>query len=318
MDRVVAITVTYNDAEYLKKCITALKQQTYAVARIIVVDNNSNMENRAIIETLNEDDIEILHLAENLGGAGGFEKGMAYAHNNHDPDWYWLMDADAAPRKDCLEKLMVHKSDKAYIGYLAPLIYGADLQQYQLYHHKRLSKYLERDIPLYSTYNEIPETSSIEADAFVGPLFSREAVKKVGNVDGSLFIYGDDLEYTYRVTRKFSALLIREAVIDHRDQPAANGVQKPINWWKDYYMFRNRFLFISKYQQNTMLRNIGYFLVGLRCFKQYIICLTYRMTPELKKVRKQILWNAYKDGKERKSGKIIDPAVFIGKIRGMK
>jgi GT2 family glycosyltransferase len=293
--------------------VDALLEQTYTVEKVIVVDNNSNKENSAIIKGILDERIFVLHLDENLGGAGGFQKGMEYARDTYNPDWYWLMDADAYPCKDCLEKLLSHRNDKANIGYLAPLIYGIDLQQYQLYHHKKLAKYLERDIPLYHDYSEIPDVSDIIADAFVGPLFSKAAVKEVGIADGSLFIYGDDLEYTFRVTRKFPALLVKNAVINHRDQPAANGVQQPKNWWKDYYMYRNRLLFINKFQENIFKRSIGVFLVWLRVFKQIVLNIK-RNKGEMRKLRARLLWEAYYDGQNMKTGKTIDPGEFQAEL----
>jgi len=313
MENVVAVTVTYNDAEYLKKCVAALLRQTYPVAKIIIVDNNSNKANADIIDGFTDEKIYILRLNENLGGAGGFQKGMEYARDKYDPDWYWIMDADAYPQDDCLDKLLSHKNDKENIGYLAPLIFGVDLQQYQLYHHKKLAKYLERDLSLYHDYSEIPAVSNIIADAFVGPLFSRAAVKKVGVADGGLFIYGDDLEYTYRVSREFSVLLVKNAIINHRDQPAANGTQQPRNWWKDYYMYRNRLLFIEKFQDNSFKKRIGRFLVWLRIFKQQILNLV-RNKGELRQLRAKLLADSYKDGRCLKSGKTLDPAEYNSKV----
>lgn len=309
MEFVVTVTVTYNDAHFLTMCVSALKKQTVHVDKIIIVDNNSNEENKAIINELKSSDVDIIHLAENLGGAGGFEKGMEYAQKKYDPDWYWIMDADAYPKPDCLENLLKHKDDVEHIGYLAPLIYGVDLQKYQLYHHKKLAKFLERDLPLYHSYEEIPEISAIEADAFVGPLFSKEAIKTVGIAEGGLFIYGDDLEYTYRVTRKFPALLVRDAIINHRDQPAANGKFQPQNWWKDYYMYRNRLLFIDEFQKNNLYKKVGKFLVLLRIIKQMIINAKEN-SGKRRKFRSDLLKKSYMDGIHCKKGKIIDPELF--------
>ena len=311
---IVAITVTYNDAEYLRKCVDGLINQTFPLYKIIIVDNNSNAQNREIINTLESDVVEVLALKENFGGAGGFQRGMEYALNKYDPDWYWLMDADAYPMNDCLEKLLGHKDDREDIGYLAPLIYGVDLKQYQLYHHKTTTKFLERDISLYSSYNEIPGSSEIVTNAFVGPLFSKVAIQSCGVPDGNLFIYGDDMEFTYRVTRKFNALLIKEAIINHRDQPAANGVQQPKNWWKDYYMYRNRLLFIDKYQNKGLNREIGHFLVWLRILKQRAICIKTINNKELKKIRLSLLSKAYNDGISGIHGKSIDPKDFLAMI----
>lgn len=316
-NKIAAVTVTYNDFNYLKKAISALKEQTYPVQKIIVVDNNSTYENKLLLSREKDDIVEILWLPENRGGAGGFEAGMRYAHEKYNPDWYWLMDADAYPQCNCLETLLSHSEDCKNIGILAPLIFGVDLCQYQLYHIKNVSKFLYRDLLLYSSADEIPSgTSNIETDAFVGPLIAKNAVEKLGYADGELFIYGDDHEYTYRVSRKFDVLLVKEAIINHRDQPV-NGRQHPENWWKDYYAFRNRVLFIKKYKSNTAQSIIGTSLLLLRVVKQIIIILLSKYNFSTKKARIKTLMKAISDGVKEISGKTIEPSEYKEYIKSI-
>ena len=51
--------------------------------------------------------------------------------------------------------------------------------------------------------------------------------------DGSLFIYGDDSEYTRRVSGKHKLYLIRDAVIDHQDAPVLDVNMTPDGSWKE-------------------------------------------------------------------------------------
>lgn len=305
--RVVVVTVTFNDSEYLLKQLSYLRRQTVKLHKIVVVDNNSSQENKEKLMKEADDLVDIVWLDQNYGGAGGFENGMKYANEIYEPDWFWLMDADAFPEPDCLEKLLAHSSYSARIGILAPLIFGVDLKEYQLYHHKVISKYLYRDIPIFTSYNDIiNDVTKIEADAFVGPLVSKAAVDEFGYADGGLFIYGDDLEYTYRVSRKFDVLLVKDAIINHRDQPV-NKQQKPSNWWKDYYAFRNWFLFIDKYKQNSFQSIIGKGMLLLRVIKQLCKNCFSRNSRSLKKLRKQLILNAVFDGQHGRRGRTIDP-----------
>lgn len=317
-ERVVAVTVTYNDIAYLKKSLQALRAQTVPLARVVVVDNNSSAENKALLAAEQDSLVDVLWLDENLGGAGGFERGMRYAHEKYDPDWYWLMDADAYPQADCLERLLAHRQDSDRVGILAPLIYGVDLRQYQLYHIKNVSRLLYRDLLLYATAEEIPAgTPRFETDAFVGPLIARRAVEKVGYADGDLFIYGDDHEYTYRVTREFDMLLVREAIINHRDQPV-NGAQKPENWWKEYYAFRNRVLFIKKYSKNQFYQWVGVAMLHLRLCKQLLKTAASSYNPKMKQYRRRLLCRAIRDGLAGKKGKTLDPAVERKKVTALE
>lgn len=312
-DKIVAVTVTFNDYEYLKKALFALRKQTMPLYKIVVVDNYSRQELREQLKTEEDKLVKVLYLDSNLGGAGGFEEGMRYASEKYNPDWYWLMDADAYPAQNCLENLLKNREAYSNIGILAPLIYGGDLQEYQLYHHKKMVNFLARDIAMYDRYEDIPYTSLIEADAFVGPLVSKIAVDRLGIADGSLFIYGDDLEYTYRVSREFDVVLVKDAIINHRDQPV-NGIQKPNNWWKDYYMYRNRIVFVKKFGKSFVHKFLGISFVMLRCMKQYLLSFSLPYSRGIKELRRRVLLQGIRDGLRSITGKTVDPQVFRSEV----
>ena len=310
---IAAITVTYNSSQLLEKNVQALLRQSVPVEGIVIVDNHSAPEHQEKIRSLAARDsrIRVLWLPENTGGAGGFSHGMAYVREQWNPDWYWLMDDDAYPADDCLAKLLDHRNAVADVGCLAPMIFGIDRQEYQLYHHKKLSPLLTRDIPAVETQEDMPETLPIEADAFVGPLFSRQAVDAVGIADGSLFIYGDDLEYTYRVSRHFPVLLVRDAVIYHRDPLKQQDESNPGGWWKDYYMFRNRIFFIKKYQEHLLLRAAGQLAMVWEIGKRCLGALVKEKFRGNRKLRLWLMLRALQDGWTGKTGKTIDPASYF-------
>ena len=319
-EKVVAVTVTYNSAELLKKTIDALLKQSYEVDNIIVVDNASDEKNKKLIESYKglSEIIHIIYLQENSGGAGGFEFGVSYARDNLEFDWIWLMDDDAYPRIDCLENLIKNKG-LYKVGCLAPLIYGVDNNEYQLYHHKYVKRWHSKDKIVYSRYEDVPEISTIDADAFVGPLFSRKIVDELGVPDGSLFIYGDDQEYTYRISRKYNIYLIKNAVMNHKDINASMS-GSPKAWWKDYYMHRNRMLFVKEFSENSFELFMGMTFVKLGIYKRLIMCLLdKKLTLVLKNKRKELLLKSLRDGSRGISGKRIDPGEYyswLNKVKG--
>lgn len=244
MDTVV-ITVTYNSSMLLKKTLDALLEQTSPADKIIVVDNASNDENKCRLREYARmsEKIEILWLDRNGGGAGGFYAGMRHAKEQYDPKWYWLMDDDAFPAEDCLEILKSYIPQLDNIGFLAPIIWGIDNQKHQLYHPRRAQKGpVCRFKPFTENVDALSEVETIDTDAFVGPLFSAEAVRQCGFPRPELFIEGDDTDYTFRVTRLFKGYLLRRAQMNHRDV-LQNGQVNPRGWWKDYYWYRNTLLF---------------------------------------------------------------------------
>ncbi len=317
--KVVAVTVTFNRVNTLENTLRALRQQTYPLEKIIVVDNCSNEENKQKLSKLVREDcgrqgggVEILWLEDNLGGAGGFEHGMRLAKEKYAPDWYWIMDDDAYPRKDTLEKLLSHGS-LDNLGCLAPLIWGVDWQEYQLYHHKKIRRFHTVDEAKFSSVEEMREVESIDADAFVGPLFPKAVVEEVGLPDGGMFIYGDDTEYTTRIRQKYEIYLIRDAVIDHNDPPKGGAGFSPKTYWKLYYTIRNKLLIAGRYNKG-LGKIIAVILLTGGVLWQIAYSLIRKGLGKYRFLRIRLILKAFWDGVRGKSGKTVDPVMFMKQI----
>lgn len=322
MDSIIAVTVTYNRVNTLKRTINSLVKQTSAnLCKIIVVDNASNEENKKELLKLQQIDnrIEIIYLDENLGGAGGFYSGMKYAREKYDPDGYWVMDDDAYPRPDCLDNMLKDIVGLDNIGFICPVIYGIDNNKYQTYHHKHISKLKVKEILNIKDISKLESITQIEANAFVGPLFLKNVVDKVGFPDKDLFIYGDDTEYTYRIFfNGFKGFLIKDAIIEHQDPPKQQNKLSPTAWWKDYYMFRNKFFFVKKFSKNFIFKIIGLLILNFNLFKKIIATLIKPSYRGYKRVRLNILIKAITDGMFNKTGKTIDPSEYNKMLQSMK
>lgn len=321
--KVAAITVTYNRTITLRRCLEALLSQTREVDEIIIVDNNSRAEEKEQLKLLaaQKENIHLVMLDDNMGGAGGFEAGMKKA-KEFQPDWYWLMDDDAYPREDCLEVLLKYsrilKEKDGQIGFLAPLIYGIDLQEYQLYHHKQIQGITFVNVPTAENVTELSPVTKIEANAFVGPLITKEAVEKFGVADGSLFIYGDDTEYTYRLTRKMNGYLIKNAVIDHQDPPLSANYLEPKAWWKEYYSNRNRYFMVRKFHKNRCKRFLAYIALTIPIVKLMTAALIKPKYKGFRVLRVQMLSRSVLDGMKNQRGKTLDPVKYGKMIQERK
>ncbi len=317
---VTAITVTYNRTVTLKKCIKALLNQTIKPKNIIIVDNNSREDEKQEILLIAEESsqIHVVFLDENIGGAGGFETGMRTAIEKYPADWYWIMDDDAYPRNDCLEQLLsaANKAGLENIGFVAPLIYGIDYRDYQYYHHKFLKGAALSDTPIAESYEDYNNINKVEANAFVGPLISKSAIESVGIADGSLFIYGDDTEYTYRITRRFSGYMVKSAVIDHQDPPMKNNRSlSPENWWKEYYSNRNRIFLIKKYDKKKFTRVCGLVEMIYKILGLSLSAAVKKKYRGYHRIRVKLLLKALTDGLKDNRGKTIDPSEYLKAIQ---
>jgi GT2 family glycosyltransferase len=97
-----AVVVTFNRLAQLQITLPALRDQD--VDHIIVVDNASTDDTPAWLADQANARVHVVQLADNTGGAGGFEAGMAYARDHFDPDWMVLMDDDSRPQSGALAR----------------------------------------------------------------------------------------------------------------------------------------------------------------------------------------------------------------------
>ena len=198
--KVCAVIVTYNRKFLLKRVLSALYSQSYKVQQIIIVDNASTdgtgnyLAQNGYIANPN---LTYYRCTENLGGAGGFEKGTALAYET-DCDWFWLMDDDGYPSLDCLKQLLRYKSDFDFYG---PLVLDdktkEDLSFPINYAKKKLYFQSNAEIKIYIEQS----AKNILDDVLIpfnGVLIKRELVSKIGFPLAKFFIWGDDIEYTYR------------------------------------------------------------------------------------------------------------------------
>ena len=204
---VCAAVVTHNRRDLLERCLDALAGQA---DELVVVDNAST---DGTAELLAERGVRTVTLAENAGSTGGFAAAVEAALRT-DADWIWLMDDDAEPAPDCLERLLASPAaaDPATAA-LAPAVVRPD-GEIEPGHRGHLAG-RPRALPVaaYSAADP-PELGYF---TWVGVLLRRRAVEAAGLPKAELFIWADDYEYSYRVGAEGSIRLVPDARIVHHD-----------------------------------------------------------------------------------------------------
>lgn len=226
-ESVAAVVVTYNRARLLLECLDALLRQTRPLQRIVLIDNASTDNTAELLGQhgyLGHPLIDYLRLPTNTGGAGGFHAGVKRAYEaGH--DWIWVMDDDAEPFDDALERLEP--------AFGRPGIAGAagltlDLEgRPQLEHRGWLSLrgYSQRAHRRLDP-SILGEELEISFASFVGLAFHRRAVEKIGLPMPELFLRGDDLEYCLRLAGLGPILLLPASRIRHKDAVYSAGFQQ--------------------------------------------------------------------------------------------
>jgi len=236
---IAAVVVTYNRKDLLCQCLSSLLAQTYPIDEIIVVDNASvDGTDRMVSENFPQ--IMYMRLPENIGGAGGFHKGMqlAYERGNH---WIWVMDDDAIPEKNALENLISFVGNGSINAYLSLAIDSKDKASLCWPIKTRRGT-----IYTLNELNEMQLTETLEVDRapFVGLLVHKDIISHIGLPRSDYFIMCDDVEYSFRMrSAGYSIKICPKSYIYH---PRADMIFRVGNFKvgrkstvKHYYSLRN-------------------------------------------------------------------------------
>lgn len=257
MNRIACVVVTYNRLNLLKQCVEALYRQTYKDFDLIVVNNGSTDGTDEWLKSIN--DIDILSQS-NLGGSGGFHNGIQYAYNKG-YDYFWVMDDDGVPDRNCLEKLIVVAESGFH--YVAPMLYTNDKRCHWSY-----------------LVNINRKILSHGGGPFNAILLSKELIECVGLPNIYYFIWGDEFEFLNRVRESFfHTALVKDAIHYHKIPEDKNAVDKRI-----YFKIRNMIWSIRL--SNGMFRsrfNLGCsaLLAFFRYFLNYISRLKFKTIYQL-------------------------------------
>ena len=218
---VAALVVTYNRKELLIECLAAITAQDLVPSAVVVIDNASTDGT----EELFHDDGELasipglryFRMPENLGGAGGFKEGLKRCMEAG-CDWIWLMDDDCIARFDTLSKLVGALPAAERLGgepsFLASSVVGPGGEPMNvpvLDARPTENGYADWYLGLADGMVEI------ECATFVSLLINARAVERLGLPIASFFIWGDDTEYTTRLTHYFGhAYLVGRSTVLHK------------------------------------------------------------------------------------------------------
>lgn len=236
--RVAAVVVTHNRRALLREALEALRAQTRPLDRILVVDNAS-ADGTAEMLAADFGDVEVLRLAENGGGAGGFAAGLERAYAG-DEEWLWVMDDDTIPTPTALAELLAPLDDLG--GMPEPVLMASRvLWTDGSMHPMNLPwpRWKDRGLEVRAAQQGLV---ALRAVSFVSILVRREALGRVGLPRASFFIWGDDIEFTARLLRDEVGYLAPRSVVHHKTANATPSHHS--TGPRYYYDVRNKVLML--------------------------------------------------------------------------
>lgn len=251
-ETIAVVVVTHDRADLLAGMLDGLAAQTRRPDAVIVVDNASTDHTADVLAARTDLPLHVI-TQDNLGGAGGFHRGVRAAY---DAGWdrVWLMDDDVVPAPDCLATLMAVDEDcliavredrsgtlveKAAIDF--------DLRNPLAIRPKRSTV-----DTVYADRASMPQLVEVHNVAFEGFMARRSVVEEIGFPDPAFFIFYDDAEYAVRARNAGRRILaVRDAVLVRQ---LDFNQQHDLSGWKGFYMYRNLFVVHLRHGENLLVR----------------------------------------------------------------
>ena len=223
--KVYAFVVTYNRLDLLKRTIECLKAQSYSIDKLIVVNNGSTDGTDLWLSQQN--DLIVIN-QENIGGSGGFYRGVKFAYEDG-ADWIWMMDDDVFPEPSCLGKLLEYRGLSKC---MQPARFHSDGVYIPWGYNYIIEKNKEVKVPIEAHSKDY---FIVNVGCFEGMLIHRTIVEKIGYPDARFFITSDDLIYGYLASLYTNIILVRDAKISRNSV----SYEEKVSPMYLYYVYRN-------------------------------------------------------------------------------
>ncbi|MEU9021870.1 glycosyltransferase [Actinomadura sp. NPDC048394] len=239
--RVVAVVVTYNRRDLLAEALTALGGQTRPPDAVIVVDNASADGTPAMVRD-RFPGADLVELAGNTGGAGGFAAGLARALEpgaaadpDAEPDLIWLMDDDTVPEPGALAALLDAR-DRApeTPALVASRVVWTDGRDHPMNTPRVKPGASKAELAAAARAGCTP----IRSASFVSVLVDAALVRERGLPVADYFLWNDDFEFTTRLLRGRTGLYCPASVVVHKTRTFGGTDADPGD--RFYYEVRNK------------------------------------------------------------------------------
>lgn len=272
------IIATYNRLHMLKELIGSIMDNSYPYYDIIVVNNDSTDGTREWLAL--QKNIHVIN-QENCGGAGAFFAGLKFAVEKKSYKYVWIMDDDVEVYKNSLSKLV----DRAEFlnddfGFLCSKVIDLNFTPCNV-PGIDMRKNKTGDV----SWNVFSEKSLIKVveSSFVSFFLKTEHAKTLGLPYKEFFIWGDDSEYSLRISKLYDSYFVGDSVVLHkRINASVLSIfgEKNKNRMKNFFYFYRNGLFVSRkhkgflyscYRYCRVFRDFLVLFLSFKFFKAFIV-----------------------------------------------
>jgi len=207
------VVVTYNSSRTLRHCLRSALSTLGQADELIVVDNGSSDGTISELQSCSSrHNLRVILNGENLGFSMASNTGMKASSG----EWIVLLNPDTVVRPGWIETLRALLQDPT-VGAVGPVTDNVAGDQYIEKHLEPTDgKWLTSD-QLAARVKELHSGESMETKLLIGfcLMFRRETLNEFGLLDESLFLGGEDLEFSLRLRSQGLKLLVARDVFVH-------------------------------------------------------------------------------------------------------
>jgi len=217
MEQIYAVVLSYKRKDLLKRCLEGISAQSRPCDGIIVVDNASGDGTLEMLlqMQLQHPALKIYELSHNTGASGGFSAGFRIAYQMG-ADYVWMMDDDVIPEPDALQRLVeaaetLAAQDQPH-SFLLSTAYTEDgLLTNVPQVDERTNAIDYGNWPALLHHGVIP----VRPATFVSILVPRLSLQRYGLPLAQMFMWGDDTEFTLRISQQTPGYLVAASRVLH-------------------------------------------------------------------------------------------------------
>ena len=215
------VIVNWNTREHLRRCLeTVFASEGDFSFSVVVVDNASTDDSAAMVGS-DFPDAHVIANAENIGYPRANNVGLRHLGFSDQgevkasaPRYALLLNPDTELPADALYRMIQFMDSRPDVGAAGPKLTlldgsldkacrrGFPTPMVSFYHYSGLAKLFPRN-RRFGRYNMTfaDENQELEVDSVVGAYMQvrKEAIAKAGLLDESFFMYGEDLDWAYRM-----------------------------------------------------------------------------------------------------------------------
>lgn len=303
MRKIAAVICNYNKRDYVTECIQSVIESVFQELDIIVVDNASTDGSAECIRARFGDKVKLLINQENLGGSGGFNRGIRYALDQG-YEYIWCLDNDVLVDENAVGELYAFLEEHPEAGMAGSKVYhmenpdyvqqfGIDIVWEEYCCEAKFSGQRED--------GSMPEVVYSDAVAACSVLVRASLIREIGPLPEENFLYWDDTEWGIRCNLAgYKVASVGSSKILH----SMGAKKESVNTFPLYYAWRNWIRFFMKYTPKEKREDM------CKAFLEGIFDVVYNDLYLGEENRAKTVMYAYDDAVHGRMGKAEEYKIF--------